>query len=56
LDVGTGKREFVRTLSPAGTPTVISVFRPQLSPDGQHYAYGYSCAASSDLYLVEGVK
>jgi len=56
VDVATGRREPFRDLMPAGVPTVLRVFNPRFTPDGAHYAYGYSSAASSDLYVVEGLR
>jgi Tol biopolymer transport system component len=56
LDPATGKREPFKELSPAGAPTVLGISNPLFTPDGRHYAYGYSCAASSDLFILEGLK
>jgi len=41
------------TLAPAGVPTVTRIFSPLIAPDGRSYAYGYSTATSSDLYVVD---
>jgi len=53
IDVATGARTPYETLSPASVPTVLSVRNPRLTGDGRGYAFGYSSAASSDLYIVE---
>jgi Tol biopolymer transport system component len=55
LDVATGKRTFVRELAPSEGENAINVDTPAMTPDGRFYAYSYSRAATSDLYLVEGV-
>jgi len=55
LDVATGKRTFVRDLAPAEGENAITIDTPVMTPDGRFYAYSYARAATSDLYLVEGV-
>jgi len=55
LDVGTGKREKVTTLTPGDSAGVTSVYNVRMTADGK--AYGYSFARElSDLFLVGGVK
>ncbi len=53
IDVATGTRTPYETLSAASIPTVISIRNPLLTADGRGYAFGYSSASSSDLYVVE---
>ncbi|HET9793358.1 MAG TPA: hypothetical protein VFS34_02765, partial [Thermoanaerobaculia bacterium] len=53
VDVATGSRAPFLTLAPAGVPTVTRIFNPRIASDGKSYAYGYSTATSSDLYLVQ---
>jgi len=53
IDVATGARTAFESLSPASISTVIGIRNPLLTADGRGYAFGYSSASSSDLYLVE---
>ncbi|HKB72603.1 MAG TPA: protein kinase [Thermoanaerobaculia bacterium] len=53
IDVSTGARTPFENLFPASIPTVISIRNPLLTPDGRGYAFGYSSASSSDLYVVD---
>jgi hypothetical protein len=53
IDAATGSRTPYETLSPSSIPTVLSVRNPLLTADGRGYAYGYSSASSSDLYVVD---
>jgi Tol biopolymer transport system component len=53
IDVATGARTPYESLSPAAISTVISIRNPLLTADGRGYAFGYSAASSSDLYVVE---
>jgi Tol biopolymer transport system component len=56
IDVATGARTPRENLFPASVPTVISIRNPLLTVDGHGYAFGYSSAASSDLYVVAGAR
>jgi len=56
IDAVTGARTPVRDLAPRSVTTVLGISNPLLTPDGAYYAYGYSSAASSDLYVVEGLR
>jgi Tol biopolymer transport system component len=56
IEVATGKRESWKEMAPperAGLVVVNPVF---LTPDGKHYVYGYARSATSDLYVIEGLK
>jgi hypothetical protein len=55
LDVATGKRQLVATLSPSDPAGVTSVLNVRMTPDGKFTAYSYFCELS-DLFLVEGVR
>lgn len=55
IDVATGKRTLVRTITPtnpAGLPGIRSF---AMTPDAKHLAYNY-VRKLSDLYLIEGLK
>jgi Tol biopolymer transport system component len=56
LDATTGARTFVREVSPPEGENAISVRSGAMTPDGRYYAYSYARAATSDLFLVEGVR
>lgn len=56
IEVSTGRREPWKTLAPPELAGIIGVEPVLMTPDGQRYVYGYSMAATSDLYLVEGLK
>jgi Tol biopolymer transport system component len=55
IQVDTGKREHVVTLTPGDSAGVTSIHRVRLAADGRTYAYSYF-RELSDLFLVEGVK
>jgi len=55
LDVVTGARTLVRELAPPEGENAISVSNPVMTADGRYYAYSYSRAATSDLYLIDGL-
>ncbi|HEX8817506.1 MAG TPA: hypothetical protein VF753_18590 [Terriglobales bacterium] len=54
IDVASGKRERVWTLTPGDPGGVTSIYRVRTSADGKTYAYSYF-RELSDLFLVEGV-
>ncbi len=56
VEVATGKRERWKDLAPPELSGVIAIRPVFLTPDGKSYVYGYSRAATSDLYLVEGLR
>jgi serine/threonine protein kinase len=55
IQLDTGKREHVVTLTPGDPAGVTSIHRVRLAADGRTYAYSYF-RELSDLFLVEGVK
>jgi len=55
IDVATGKRDRVWTLTPGDPAGVTSIYRVRMSADGKSYAYSY-VRELSDLFLVEGVQ
>ncbi|MGE5414101.1 MAG: TolB family protein, partial [Syntrophomonadaceae bacterium] len=56
VEVATGKRESWKDLAPAEPAGLIAIGPVFLTPDGKGYVYGYGRAATSDLYLIEGLK
>ena len=56
VDVATGRREPVRTLAPPERAGIIEIGPVFMTPDGKSYAYGYSRAATSDLYVIDGIR
>ncbi len=56
IEVATGRREPWKTLAPPELAGLIGIDVVLMTPDGKWYAYGYSSAAMSDLYLIEGLK
>jgi Tol biopolymer transport system component len=56
IDIATGSREHWKDLAPPELGGVIGVGPVWMTPDGRSYVYGYARAATSDLYLVEGLK
>jgi WD40 repeat protein len=56
IEVATGKRETWKDLAPPERAGLIAVGPVFLTPDGNGYVYGYGRAATSDLYLIEGLK
>jgi eukaryotic-like serine/threonine-protein kinase len=56
IDVATGRRELWKELVPAQGAAIYNVTGGVLTPDTKAYAYGLARAATSDLYLVEGLK
>jgi eukaryotic-like serine/threonine-protein kinase len=56
LDLQTGERTDWKELQLGDPAGVISVSGPHFTADGNGYAYSYSRAVSSDLYLVDGLK
>jgi Tol biopolymer transport system component len=56
IEVATGKRENWKEMAPPDRSGLIGVGPVFLTPDGKGYVYGYGRAATSDLYLIEGLK
>jgi len=56
VEVATGKRESWTDLAPPERSGLIGIGSVFLTPDGRTYVYGYGRAATSDLYVVEGLK
>ena len=56
VEVATGRREPWKTLAPVDLTGLIDIGTICVTPDGKSYAYGYGRSATSDLYLVEGLK
>jgi hypothetical protein len=56
IAVATGRREPWKTLAPPELAGLIGIDVALMTPDGKWYAYGYSSAAMSDLYLIDGLK
>ncbi len=55
LDLTSGKREPVLTLSPSDPAGVTSVLNVRMTTDGKAYAYSFS-RELSDLFMVDGVR
>jgi serine/threonine protein kinase len=47
-----GMGEVYRAKDPASSASTVAL----MTPDGKWYAHGYSSAAMSDLYLIDGLK
>ncbi len=56
VEVATGKRENWKDFGPAERSGIIQIVPVLMTPDGKSYVYGYGRAASSDLYLIDGLK
>ncbi len=56
VDVATGRREDWKELAPPERAGIIDIGPGFLTPDGKSYVYGYSRAATSDLYVIEGLR
>ena len=56
LDLKTGVRASWNVLSPNDSSGMISYTEAIISRDARSYAYGFTRALTSDLYLVEGWK
>jgi len=56
IDLQTGERKLWKEIQPADPSGIIGVGTVRLTPDGAVYAYSANRVASSDLYLVEGLK
>jgi Tol biopolymer transport system component len=54
LDLQTGKRELVTTITVSDPAGVTSIQSVRMTPDGKSYVYSYS-REQSDLFVVEGV-
>lgn len=55
VDVESGKRERLRTLTPPNQAGLAGVFNVLVTPDGEHYVYGYT-QQLSELYLARGIR
>jgi eukaryotic-like serine/threonine-protein kinase len=55
LDLATGKRELVTTITVADPAGVTSMQTVRMTPDGKSYAYSYA-REQSDLFIVEGLR
>jgi Tol biopolymer transport system component len=55
LDIGTGKKDFVREVMPADGSGIVDISPIILTPDGKSYVYGFQ-RTLSDLYILDGVK
>ncbi len=56
VEVATGRREPWKSLAPPDLSGLIEIGTISVTPDGRSYAYGYGRSATSDLYLIEGLK
>ena len=56
VEAATGRREAWKELAPPDLSGLIEIGQVCVTPDGEAYAYGYGRAATSDLYVVEGLK
>ena len=55
IELATGKRQIVNTVSVSDPAGVTAVVNMRITPDGKAYAYSYN-RELSDLYLVAGVR
>jgi hypothetical protein len=55
IDLGTGKRDFVRELMPSDSAGVTGVGPVCILPDQNSYVFGYQ-RVLSDLHVVQGLK
>lgn len=55
LDLATGKRTFVREITPADPTGVASLADVRLTPDGKAYCYSFMRALSR-LYVIDGLR
>ncbi len=55
VDVESGKRERLRTLTPPNQAGVAGISNVIVTPDGEHYVYGYT-QQLSELYLARGIR
>ena len=56
IEVASGKRDTWKEFVPSDRSGLIAVGPVFLTPDGKSYVYGYGRAATSDLYIVEGLR
>jgi Tol biopolymer transport system component len=56
VDVETGERALWKELVPPERSGLIAINPIFVTPDGRFYAYSYARSATSDLYLIEGLK
>ncbi len=56
VEVATGKREPWKDLAPLERSGIIQVVPVFMTPDGKSYVYGYGRAATSDLYIIDGLR
>lgn len=55
VDIESGTRERLRTLAPPNQAGLAGVFNVLVTPDGEHYVYGYT-QQLSELYLARGIR
>jgi len=55
LDLSTGKRTFVREVTPADATGVTRISTLQMTPDGRAYCYSFMRSLSR-LYMVDGLR
>jgi hypothetical protein len=55
LDFASGKRAFLRDVTPAGPTGVARLSTLQLTPDGRAYCYSFMRSLSR-LYMVDGLR
>ena len=55
VDVGTGRRELVRELTPPNLAGSMGISRVVITPGGETYVYGYG-QQLSELYLARGIR
>ena len=55
VDVGTGRRELVRELTPPNLAGSMGISRVLITPGGETYVYNYG-QQLSELYLARGIR
>jgi hypothetical protein len=55
LELATGKRKLITTLSPSDVAGVTTIVNARVTADGKTYGYSFS-RELSDLFLVDGVR
>jgi hypothetical protein len=56
VEIATGRRTPWKKLMPEDTSGLYWISQVSIAPDGQSYAYSYTAAVASALYVVEGLK
>ncbi|HWZ85997.1 MAG TPA: hypothetical protein VN032_07350, partial [Thermoanaerobaculia bacterium] len=56
VELATGRRELWKEIAPDDRVGTYGIRDVALTPDGRGYAYSLGRTASSDLYLVEGLR